>query len=244
MGKDREKGLFDEYYDAIFKQSNDLSGDVFEKVGDSIGKDLEKFLPADRSAKILDVGCGCGHFLYYLKKSGYTDAEGIDVSHQQVDHCVKTAGVRAHFADAGEFLAGKAGQYDLISMMSMLEHLPKNDVVPILKAAHKALKPGGTLIVVVPNMSGIIAPAIRYRDFTHECGFTESSLQQVLWIAGFREMELLPVPPKAPSTWKQIFRAPLQKMVHAALGMIYRCEGYYPPKVLTPGLKAVARKKV
>lgn len=244
MGEARDKELFDEYFDSIFKQSNELSGEAFHRTAENLGKDLERFLPLDKSARILDVGCGCGHFLSYLKNKGYLDASGIDVSPQQVDYCVKTAGVRASLANASEFLKDKAGHYDFISMMSMLEHLPKDSVVPMLRAACSSLRGGGTLIVVVPNMSSIIASALRYRDFTHECGFTETSLNQVLWMAGFREIELFPMPPKTvPSTWKQVLRAPMQKILHGLLGLMYRCEGYYSPKVLTPGLKAVARKK-
>ena len=244
MGNSRDEELFDEYFDSIFKQSNELTAGAYERSAENLGRDLEKFLPRDKSAKILDVGCGCGHFLYYLKRMGYLDASGIDVSPQQVEYCLKTAGVKASRANASEFLKGKDGYYDFISMMSMLEHLPKDSVVPMLRTVHAALKDGGTLIVVVPNMASIIGASLRYRDFTHECGFTETSLNQVLWLAGFREVELLSMPPKtSPSTWKQAFRSPMQKIAHGLLGLAYRCEGYYPPKVLTPGLKAVAKKK-
>ncbi|MDD3089736.1 MAG: class I SAM-dependent methyltransferase [Candidatus Omnitrophica bacterium] len=243
MGDVQDKGLFDEYCDSIFKQSNDLSSEVFESTAENIGRALQGVLPRDKAARILDVGCGCGHFLHYMKRKGYVDVSGIDVSPQQVDHCVNTVGVKAYLADAQKYLEDKTEYYDFISMMSMLEHLPKNNVVPTLKSVHASLKDKGTLVVVVPNMASIIAPTLRYRDFTHECGFTETSLNQVLWLAGFRKIDVLSMPPKtAHSTWKQVLRTPMQKTLHAFMGIIYRCEGYYPPKVLTPGLKAVAIK--
>ena len=37
------------------------------------------WLPEDRDGKILDIGCGSGQFLYFLRKKGYTQAKGVDV---------------------------------------------------------------------------------------------------------------------------------------------------------------------
>jgi len=40
------------------------------------------FLPREKGAPVLDLGCGCGEFLYFLHREGYTNLHGVDVSPQ------------------------------------------------------------------------------------------------------------------------------------------------------------------
>ncbi|MCX7704381.1 MAG: class I SAM-dependent methyltransferase [Planctomycetota bacterium] len=42
-------------------------------------------LPKDKNAKILELGCGYGAFLLFLKQQGYTNLIGVDISPQQVE---------------------------------------------------------------------------------------------------------------------------------------------------------------
>ena len=43
-----------------------------------------RFLPPDRAAPILDIGCGTGGFLEALRSLGYSSIEGVDLSPSQV----------------------------------------------------------------------------------------------------------------------------------------------------------------
>ena len=38
-----------------------------------------KFLPVDKTARILDIGCGIGHFLAYVKSKNYNNFLGVDI---------------------------------------------------------------------------------------------------------------------------------------------------------------------
>ena len=75
---------------------------------------------------------------------------------------------------------------------ALLEHIPKERVIPFLTLIHHALRSGGVLLLTIPNMSNPFSIQMRYRDFTHECGFTEKSIYQVLYIAGFRDILINP----------------------------------------------------
>src|SRR5438132_10085887 len=44
-----------------------------------------RHLPADRAAAIVDVGCGYGSLVEFLRQEGFTNVLGVDVSLQQVD---------------------------------------------------------------------------------------------------------------------------------------------------------------
>ena len=48
------------------------------------------------------------------------------------------------------------------------------------------LKPGGTLVVMVPNATSPFGGMTRYWDFTHEIAFTPSSVRQLARLVGFK----------------------------------------------------------
>ncbi|MGO9061825.1 MAG: class I SAM-dependent methyltransferase [Candidatus Binataceae bacterium] len=142
-----------------------------------------KHLPSNRNVRLLDLGCGSGFLLEYLLRSGYSQAEGIDLSNDQVEYCKKRR-LPVQRAEALEFLSDNRG-WDLIISTDVIEHLRKNEVVAFLFAIRDALKPGGQVIIRTGNASSIYGPIARWCDFTHEVFFTERSLRQVLLACGF-----------------------------------------------------------
>ncbi|WP_447972466.1 class I SAM-dependent methyltransferase [Nitrospira sp. Kam-Ns4a] len=148
-------------------------------------------LPQDREAPILDVGCGGGHFLKFLELKGYRRAEGLELSPQQAAEARKHVALPVHVAEAEAFLAQRAGHYAAITLNDVLEHIPKPRTVAFLRTLKQGLRPGGVLVVNVPNAAGLTTAYVRYNDFTHELVFTELSLRQVLMMAGFREVRFV-----------------------------------------------------
>ncbi len=53
---------------------------VFEQQVVTLRKRFAGVLPVDRTAHILDVACGSGGFLYFLRNAGYVNILGIDVT--------------------------------------------------------------------------------------------------------------------------------------------------------------------
>ena len=41
-------------------------------------------MPNDKQAKIIDVACGAGHFLYFLQIEGYSNTLGIGLSEEML----------------------------------------------------------------------------------------------------------------------------------------------------------------
>lgn len=81
-----------------------------------------------------------------------------------------------------------------------LEHIPWADVVPTLKRIHSWMLPGAKITVEVPDMRRI-APEVDNEWWLihvygiqstpgefHRCGFTETTLTNVLGNAGFEEV--------------------------------------------------------
>ncbi len=149
---------------------------------------LGPYLPADKNARILDVGCGSGYLVRHLLAAGYSNVAGIDTSADQVDYCRRHA-LPVERDNAVEFLARATGS-DLVLSTDVIEHLTKDEIIAFLEAIYRALKPGGAVVLRTGNASSIYGPVIRYIDFTHETSFTDTSLRQILIACGFTEVNI------------------------------------------------------
>ena len=146
----------------------------------------------DRSARILDVGCGMGYALLTLKHLGYQNVEGIDSDASQVQSSQAKGLHVQQTADSRSFLLGQAGQYDQVLALDLLEHIPHGEQIDFVAALAAALKPGGRLICTVPNANSALAARYHFIDWTHQCSFTEHSLDFLLYTGGFRNIRILP----------------------------------------------------
>ncbi|HEX9961021.1 MAG TPA: methionine biosynthesis protein MetW, partial [Pyrinomonadaceae bacterium] len=48
--------------------------------------DISNYLPRSKETPILDVGCGWGQLLWWLREKGYTNIQGIDIGQAQEAH--------------------------------------------------------------------------------------------------------------------------------------------------------------
>lgn len=237
----REK-LFDEYFTSIFSHSNVFSKQEYENACGQFELNAERFLPSAKDSKILDIGCGAGHFLYYLKKKGYTHFLGIDISRQQVDFCRENVTERVELAEAFDFLEDKKEAFDAVTAYDLLEHIPKHGIVDFLKLVNATLKDQGLFLLRTPNMGNPLSVYSRYKDFTHEVGFTDRSLYQVLWTAGFREIRILPYQHYSTRTFKRFIESRLARMTGFILTKLFQIQGFVAPRVKTPLLMGIGRK--
>jgi 2-polyprenyl-3-methyl-5-hydroxy-6-metoxy-1,4-benzoquinol methylase len=156
------------------------------------------WLPRDRKARILEVGCGSGQFCYFLQKEGYAHFEGIDASPQMLDVCRAMGVPNVRHGEALAYLAANPGAFDAIVANDFIEHLTKNEILDFLAHARTALRSGGRLVMKTPNAGCVFGARDRYVDFTHEVAFTAESAQQVLIASGFGPVRVLPVVGAAP----------------------------------------------
>ena len=144
-----------------------------------------KLLPINKESKILDVGCGYGRYLWSLRKLGYTSYYGVDISEEQTDYAKSVLGLNnVERTDAIYWLEGKESIFDVIFAIDILEHLDTNDLIELCQKIFTSLKPGGRVIVQVPNGVSLINPII-YGDLTHVRAFTVESMKQLFLMAGF-----------------------------------------------------------
>lgn len=154
-------------------------------------KNYLMFLPSSSSAKILDIGCGSGHFLAYLKNKNYKNFFGVDISSEQVEYCKKyiTKNVET-ISNIDTYLKANKNSFDFILMNDVIEHLEKGNIVGTLSLILASLKKDGKVLIRTVNLKNRWGTAVRYMDFTHTTGFTQESLRQVLLMAGFEHVLL------------------------------------------------------
>ena len=151
---------------------------------------VERHMPADRNAAILDIGCGYGPLLYELKRAGYTKASGVDTSPEQVRvaHELGLDSVREGDV-AGTLAATPDASLDAVAAIDVIEHFTKDEVLTLLDHVYRVLKPGGVFLVHVPNGEAIFAGKIFFGDFTHQVAFTRKSIAQVARACGFSSVQ-------------------------------------------------------
>jgi len=241
MEKTRKK-LFDEYFSSIFSHSNVFSKKEYENAFIQFELNYGTFIPSQKDIKILDIGCGTGHFLYYLENKGYKNFLGIDISPQQVNFCRNNVSKHVEKFDAFEFLKEKKNVYDVIAANDLVEHIPKGEVLKFLKLVNKALKSEGIFIMRTPNMGNPFSIYSRHKDFTHEAGYTDKSLYQVLWIAGFRDIQILPYKRNTDHKLKRFIELKLAQIIFFIIIKLFQIQGFVAPKILSSLLVGVARK--
>jgi 2-polyprenyl-3-methyl-5-hydroxy-6-metoxy-1,4-benzoquinol methylase len=186
--------FWDKFLSTKFSTANKLDQREFENTAKGYNHIYGKLLPTDKTAKILDIGCGAGHFLYYLDKKGYKNYKGIDISPEQVEFVKANITEKVEVADAFNFLNGVKEEYDVIVGNDIIEHILKRRLIEIMDLIYATLKPNGMCCLKTGNMSAPFALSLRYIDITHEMGFTDKSLVQLFKVANFQRVEIYPKP--------------------------------------------------
>jgi len=182
--------IYERYLGSLFIRLNIPSREAFEYMAQCYLDWYGPYLTKNKDARILDFGCGMGHFLYFLKKMSYSNFIGIDISPQQVDFVRKYITNNVILADGFDFLKEslrKGDYFDIIVLNDVIEHIPKVKIPELLQLMFNVLKPGGKVFIKTDNMGNPYNLRSRYMDFTHEIGFTEHSLYEVLYMAGLEK---------------------------------------------------------
>lgn len=235
------KVLYERYRTIAYERANPES---LEQAAREFDANFASLIPSDSDSKILDIGCGMGKFLYYLKKKGFRNPTGVEISPEQVEYCKQNVTDQVILTDnLINFINQRHDCWDCIVMLDVIEHIPRQDVIPILAAIHGALSRGGVLLIETGNMASLTGPYLRYIDFTHESGFTENSLRQVLRAVGFSEIRVTGNK-EVVYSWRTRIFILMRRLWESTLRLIYRMERGWDstPDVLSKLLIAQAKK--
>ena len=202
---------------------------------------IRTHLAEDKTVAIADIACGHGALLHCLRESGYGNISGVDVSAEQVALAHQSGVAEAVCGDMGGFLKDKAGAFDVVFLMDILEHLERGELFELLGLVNSSLKNGGRLIIHVPNGEGLFGMRIRYGDLTHENCFTPQSMRQALVSSGFEDVTCFEDKPVVHGL-KSFFRRLLWDVLTILPRLLLAAETGQKRFVLSQNMLVVARK--
>ena len=104
--------------------------------------------------KVLDIGCGNGKYLLFLKNIGFK-TDGIDSSPTAIEMTKEILKDDSNIqcVDMYEYDLPKA-QYDLIISIAAIHHGLKKQVEDIIKRIYNSLLPDGSFFITLPDNEG------------------------------------------------------------------------------------------
>lgn len=143
---------------------------------------------ATDGCELLDVGCGVGDFLGAMQARGW-HARGVEPDPHAVEQARLRHGVDVieGYLDATPY--GPAS-FDAITLWEVLEHVPQP--VDTLRSAFELLKPGGVVVLSLPNRTALQAKLFRsywigYDFPRHFSVFAPADMRRAFDLAGFVE---------------------------------------------------------
>lgn len=153
-----------------------------------------------KKGKLLDIGCGYGHFLKLAKERGWK-VTGQDISMKACEYTEVELGINVYCGYL-ESINFPDSHFDVITMWFVLEHV--DNPFSLLMEAKQILKPGGMLLVRVPNVSRLhylrwLIRRARRKPFlylggapAHLYGFTPKTIRMFFDKLDFKRVKFYP----------------------------------------------------
>lgn len=144
------------------------------------------FIPEISSGRMLEVGCASGVFLAQMSDRGW-QVEGLEFSETAANHA-RSAGFNVHVGSL-ETAPEPVAPYDLIVGWMVVEHL--HDPVSALTKLARWTKPGGWLVLSLPNVSSFEFTIFRGASYalqvpTHLYHYSPDTLSILLTKTGWQ----------------------------------------------------------
>jgi len=106
-----------------------------------------RLLAIQKGEKILDLACGQGFFTREIVKFG-VGVTGVDISEELIQEAKKNVpGAKFHVAPASKLSFARNQEFDTVLCVLALQNM--EDLVPVFKEVHRALKPSGRFLMIL-----------------------------------------------------------------------------------------------
>jgi 2-polyprenyl-3-methyl-5-hydroxy-6-metoxy-1,4-benzoquinol methylase len=170
---------------------------------------------------LCELGCGSGWMTRFAARHG-VQAEGYDISPEMIEIAREQAeaenlDVRFEAADMEQLDLGH--RFDACLLYDALHHSPRADLV--LATAHRALKPGGRLLLAEPNWKHRFQGREAAGEYgVTELGYSPRRLKKLLRETGFTDIR------RYHNNRKRLFsNTPRETAAHLAEPVVYRLLG-------------------
>jgi 2-polyprenyl-3-methyl-5-hydroxy-6-metoxy-1,4-benzoquinol methylase len=212
------------YYDAVYQRRRGIQSKWHHLKFRRVVEEMEG------RQRHLDVGCGPGTLIGLLGDCFIST--GIDISTAEIDYArrVYESGSKRFFAVSARALPDDCRDYDVATVVEVIEHLAPAELDEVLRATLERLRPGGKLVVTTPNFRSawpLVQMLVdRFGQLDYACQhihrFTPRRLRQLLRDLGLKDVRVRPylalAPFSAPLGWRladkldRLERGPLERV--------------------------------
>ena len=147
------------------------------------------YLPPRSVGRIVDLGCGAGEFVLFLKEQGFS-AIGVDNNGSEVARA-RARGLDVRQAEILAYLKECEEQFAAITLIQVVEHLSPSQIAPLVASAVRCLAPGGVLFFETINARHPLALHGFYTDPTHTRPVSDDYLVYLFQWAGLTSVEII-----------------------------------------------------
>jgi len=135
---------------------------------------------------VLDLGAG---FCEFINTAQAKRKIAVDLNPKLSEYA--SADVEQRCAPAQDLAFLRDAEVDVVFTSNFLEHLPNKDVLSsVVKEVRRVLKPGGTFVIMGPNIRFL--PGLYWDYYDHHVALSERSLAELLAISEFELTEVIP----------------------------------------------------
>ena len=124
---------------------------IYEEVLDCL--DFDKRTAVFNRHRLLDIGCGMGLFLNYIRSRGKWDTYGLDFAEDCIAYAQQKFNLRNVQVGNLHKDAFEDNYFDVVTLWSVAAHL--EDPVNMFIKIHEVLRPGGLLMVYTVNAGSL-----------------------------------------------------------------------------------------
>ncbi|MDD2449900.1 MAG: glycosyltransferase [Sulfurimonas sp.] len=163
-------------------------------------KEYFAYLDLKTIEKSLDIGCGRAEWVELLQQKGI-EAYGIDMNFSMIQEAKKHNISNLQTTDALKYLSlQKDNSLDLITAFHVIEHIPFETLLLVVKEIYRVLKPQGQLLLETPNPENLLVASYTfYKDPTHLNPLPSEVISFMLDYLTFQNIKVTPLHP-FPST--------------------------------------------
>lgn len=183
----------EDFYSVYDRHRTYVRAEVRAKHLREFGRNLWRpgeFQPGHR---VLELGCGVGLFLAYLERMGVKEFVGVEMDAKARDFMPPSIAERVVTSSFEAYFDLPAGRpFDRIVLLDVFEHFDPGEGVALLRRLAQRLRPGGQVLLRVPNMASPWGLQYQYNDLTHKGFYAPGNLGQLALAAGYECVATLP----------------------------------------------------
>jgi len=183
----------------------------------------------------LEIGCGTGLFLDYLRHKGVKDYLGVEQDQHAVDAAMPEISPHIQVINVWNYLENTKPEkpFDRIILFDVLEHFSYVDGAGLLsKLASILNRQNGMITLRVPNMASPWGSMYQFGDLTHQSAYTPKSIEQLALAAGLKCHAFLP------QQRGSAFNRLTENCLHGFLSFVLTAS----PAIWTPNMIAVLKQ--